>query len=178
MFRVAGSVVMLFGLILSLIFSAFLNINISPTFILMITIWLLWLVLSVLLKLEVEFVIDHLKIFAFSSVLYTLGIVTFLMVYNYLYLSDLVLIINVITSNLSLILSWHFSLSIYKKKKIVFVGGFIGYLLLVFYPNYVDLIPKFGILIALLPNLFVILGCLLILITEVCMKKKGYLNYI
>lgn len=80
----------------------------------------------------------------------------------------------IFSSRFSLIICWHFSLSIYKNKKIVYlISGFVYFLLEIFS---LFLITKD--IITIIQIYLVFIGFISIGITELIMKKKGFLNYI
>ena len=174
--RIGGMVLILFGLILSIIFDAFvLNYAILFAFILVIA--LSWFVLIVFLKLEKDFFVDNafkvsIVLIALSSILIIMGFFvgsSELNAFNFAFLS---------ISNILIILSWHFSLSIYKKQKILFILGTIVFCIFTLIFRISSLMIQFGYFLSLTPLLLVVLGICLIIIAELRMKKKGFLNYI
>ena len=81
-------------------------------------------------------------------------------------------------SNLFVISCWHFSFSIYKKEKILFIITGLGYILTTVSFKIYSLNTQLGLYIGSIPLFCVILGMCIILIAEARMKKKGLLNYI
>jgi hypothetical protein len=94
---------------------------------------------------------------------------------------DIFLIIKfviTVSSFLMLISSWHFSLSIYRKSKLIFVIGGFGYFILNIFLWLVIFNLELVFIFNLILLIFNLLGFLLIIVAELKMKKKGLLNYI
>jgi hypothetical protein len=81
-------------------------------------------------------------------------------------------------SEILIIINWHFSLSIFKKEKLIFLISGILYCILTFIFSLSSLILQLGLLLGIAPLVLVVLGVLTIIIAEILMKKKGLLNYI
>ena len=129
--------------------------------------------MSILLKLERVFVVNN-----STKILMLLAILV--VVLNSVTLpinSDLLNIRFVLleSSNLLLVSCWHFSLSIYRKNKLIFIiGGFSSLVLNMLLWSSLKHVFIIGLSL-LLTQLF---GLLLIILAELIMKKKGLLNYI
>lgn len=166
--RIIGMVLILIGLVLS-IFLDFLVIINALLIILLILIETLWFIFSLFLKLEKNFFIEHvikisIILSCFSIVLIILGIV--FSTAN----STFFLFVFKVISNLLIIICWHFCLSLYKKEKLIFFFSGTGYII-------ITLI--YGITaFAVIPLMLITLGIVIIIISEILMKKKGLLNYI
>ncbi|MFX1384224.1 MAG: hypothetical protein ACFFBP_17450, partial [Promethearchaeota archaeon] len=81
-------------------------------------------------------------------------------------------------SDILLIFCWHNALSIYKKEKIIFLIGGIGYLIISLIFRISSIIISLNLFFKLVPIALVIFGIFLIIFAEIRMKKKGLLNYI
>jgi hypothetical protein len=84
----------------------------------------------------------------------------------------------IVSSNLLLIICWHFSLSIYKKKKLIFIFSGTGYCIITFILWLANFVSYSFLVFILIPLVLVLIGILLIVVAELSMKKKGLLNYI
>lgn len=171
--RIVGMILILIGLILSFFFDFF--IEISPfLIILLILIEVLWFTFSLCLKLERKFYIEHLyQIFlflvGFSISLTLLGVLL-----NNLSSNGFIF---KIVSNLLIILCWHVCLSLYKNEKVIFLLSGFSYITLSLIYGIKILSLKIGGY-AIIPLILIILGMLIIIISEILMKRKGLLNYI
>ena len=172
--RIVGSLLILIGLILSLILDYFI-LNNPLLYLFVILIVVPPFILSILLKLERDFIVDN------SSKLLLLLVIESIVLSALIFAFDIFLIINffiTVSSLLMLISSWHFSLSIYRINKLIFhIGGF-GYFILniFFWLEIFNLDTTF--IFNLIPLVITLLGFLLIIVAELKMKKKGLLNYI
>ncbi|MFX1322453.1 MAG: hypothetical protein ACFFAQ_12510 [Promethearchaeota archaeon] len=170
--RIVGMILILIGLILSFFLDIF--VEISPLLIiLLILIEVLWFIFSLCLKLERKFCIEHLfQIFLFLVFLSLCLTLIGILLNN---LSSNGFIFK-ITSNLLIIVCWHFCLSLYKKEKVVFLFSGIGYITLSLTYGIKILILKIGGY-AVIPLVLIIFGMVIIIISETIMKRKGFLNY-
>lgn len=171
--RVLGMVLILFGLIASLIFDFF--IIDTGLYILTVLVMLPWFILIVLLKLEKDFFVENMVKFflalsIYSVVIIIIGIIGASTAFVMLY-------IMIVISNILIIFCWHYALSIFKKEKLIFLIGGIGYCVLVIVFK-LSLFLLLGMILGLVPLVFVILGIFLIIIAEMRMKRKGLLNYV
>ena len=120
----------------------------------------LTLLVSILSKLEISFFKKY-EFHIFITLLIVILELSFLPSYMPL------------SSSYFLVICWHFCLSIYKKKKIIFsICGSLFIALRIF------LVLGSGNNIFLIPIVLTTIGMLLILIAEKVLKKKGLLNYI
>ena len=171
--RIVGMILILIGFILSFFLDIF--VELSPLlFILLILIETLWFIFSLCLKLERTFYIEHLfQIFlflVFFSICFTiLGV----LLNN---LSSNGFIFKII-SNLLIIVCWHFCLSLYKNEKIFFLLSGVGYVSLSLMYGIKILSLKIGGY-AIIPLVLIISGMVIIIISEIIKKRKGFLNYI
>ncbi|MFX0180070.1 MAG: hypothetical protein ACFE78_07750, partial [Candidatus Hodarchaeota archaeon] len=132
-------------------------------------------ILSFGLKFEINFLRNNLL-----KISIILGILSIILAITGI-LIDLIrysLFIVVLLSNFLLLICWHYSPSIYKKEKVWAIIGGVSYavLTIIFILNI--LIYLFGILTGLIPILLLSLGIFLILLIELIMKRKGFLNYV
>ncbi|TFG21908.1 MAG: hypothetical protein EU532_14795 [Promethearchaeota archaeon] len=167
--RFTGSILILIGLMISLIFRIlFLDNTIGSI------IWILlnlpWIMVSFLLKLSIDFVSNNSKKILLFLIIYSSLILLVLIMWNVLIAATVVF--NFILSLLSLT-SWYFCLSLYKKRKIVFLLSGIFYV-----SGSIFLNLKNDFLGTILSICIVGLGIVLILIIEFNLRKKGYMNYI
>ena len=126
-YRIVGSIIILISLILSIIFDYFiLNNPLLYLFILLTVVPPF--ILSILIKLEQDFFVNNssklLLFLLLESAIFSALIFAFI---------DTFLIVKyamTTSSTLLLISSWHFSLSLYKKDKFIFVISGFGYFIL------------------------------------------------
>ena len=168
--RIFGSFLIMLSIILSVLF-IILAQNTLLFYYLLIIIFFPF-ALSVLLKLERNFFVKNSNIFLLLISL----VILFINIIVLLTLNSLLIIFSLLEcSNILLICCWHFSLSLYKKGKIIFIiSGLGSYILNITLWLYLgDIIV---ILAFITPTL--ILGLFLIIFAELLMRKKGLLNYI
>ena len=133
-------------------------------------------ILSILLKLEQDFFVNNAKSFLYTLLLEIIVVdsITFAFYNTFLTLTTVITSSSIILINIC----WHFSLSIYKKDKIIFFICGISYILL----NIPILLNSISVshifIINLILLVFLSLGLLLIISAELIMKRKGWLNYI
>jgi len=167
--RIIGAILIFIGLFLSIIF----KIRIIESFIgsfLWIIIILPWIISYFLLKLSNDFIINNFKRISYLLIIYSISFYVIAAIWNFLIAT---IILVSLCLDLLLLNSWNLSLTIYKKKKIIF---FISGL------SYIAGTTMVNIQVAFLEYLICIItvsgGIATILITEYHMHKKGYLNYI
>lgn len=172
--RLTGTILIIISLAFSIIFNYFI-LNNSVLYLILILINVPPLILSILLKLELDVITKNsLKfIFTISTIFLCLIIVTIF--FNSFLMIKFVLIVS---SNLLLISCWHFSLSIYKKKKLIFIFSGTGYCIIIFILWLANFVSYSFLVFILIPLVLVLIGILLIIGAELSMKKKGLLNYI
>lgn len=174
-YRLLGSILLLISLVLGLLLG-FLTLTHPFLSITLILITIPPFVLSILLKLEQDFFVNNARRFLYLLLIEIVVVnsITFAFYNTFLALT------TVITSSsiILLIICWHFSLSIYKKNKIIFFICGISYILI----NIPILLDSVSISHLFMINLTLIisvsLGLFLIISAELIMKKKGWLNYI
>jgi hypothetical protein len=171
-FRILGSFLILVSLILSVLFKL-LAISNLLVFLLLILLVLPSFLYSVLLKLEQDFFVKNSTIILF--ILVFVGLIINIVVFFMWDLSLIIIFVLFECSDLLIINCWHYSLSIYKRRKIVFaLSGLFSFVLNCIIWLYLGEIIV--IVVFLIPTL--ILGILLIIFAELRMRKKGLLNYI
>ena len=174
-FRLLGSFLILISLILSIILDYFI-LNNPLLYLFIVLIVIPPFILSILLKLERDFIVNNssklLLLLVIESII--LSVLIFAFIDTFLVIK----FVMTVSSSLLLISSWHFSLSLYKKNKFIFVIGGFGYFIL----NILLGLEIFNLdtifIFNLFPLVFILLGLLLIIVAELIMKKKGLLNYI
>lgn len=154
-----------FMILTNYLLSVFLILSIIPPFI-----------FSILLKIEQEFIVKNAKGFLFLLLLEMIVLNFIILTYYSISLALTTVLFSI--SIILLIISWHFSLSIYKKKKIIFIMSGTSYYF-VYLPILLDSILFTHLLINNLILLFLFfLGVFLIILAELLMRKKGWLNYV
>ena len=175
--RILGMVLILFGLLITLILDYIFVMANFTLYLLILLIIIPWFLLIILLKLEKDFIVDHAIIFFFILCVYTIIIIFVALPFSPNELTSLLFIMLVI-SDILLLICWHFSFSIYKKEKLIFVLCGIGYLIITSTFRLLPIMIDLPWLLKLAPAALVLLGMILILFAEMKMRKKGLLNYI
>ena len=173
--RIVGSILILIGFIISLILD-YLILNNPLLYLFMTLIVVPPFILSILLKLERDFIVNNSSKLLLLLVIESIALSVFIFAsFNIFLILKFVLIVS---SLLLLVSSWHFSLSLYKKNKLIFVIGGFGYYILNIFLWLVIFNWDVVFIFNLIPFVFILLGFLLIIVAELKMKKKGLLNYI
>jgi hypothetical protein len=181
--RLKGSFLLLLVIFISISFDYFI-LNNSLLYLLFILICIPPFILSIFLKLEQDFIVKHsTKILAIIATI----IISLIIIANFFISSLMIIFALVFSSNLLLISCWHFSLSLYKKHRLIFVFSGLGYCIInlfLWFAYFILNIFTYSMLfyyllvVILLPLLLALIGILLIVVAELSMKKKGLLNYI
>ena len=135
-----------------------------------------WLIIYLALKFEISFISSR-KLFFFLFLIIYSSFMTLLLFIGLLTFSKLKYIILSCLVEIFLLTSWNFSLSIYKKRKLIFIissiiSSIFIIISVIFYLSISNWI--FNII-----NLFLyIIGLFLIVFSEYKLKRKGFLNYI
>ena len=167
--RIIGSIFILVGLILSIIYNLILNMDPIQVIILITP----WIFLSTSLKLEFSLAMNNKTMIILLFSIYTVGIYVLTIFWNPLNFINLFCIVDL---TLALLVCWHFSLSIYRKQKIYFImGGVIYIIITFFYRIHLGFLYCLELIIELI---LVSFGIILILFIEYILYRKGYLNYI
>lgn len=170
--RIIGSLMILVGLFLSI----FLNLTFVNNIIgnlITIVIIIPWLLFSIVLKVELNFFINNTNKVAIFLIIYSVFLVFIPIFISW---SIFAIIIIITSLNLLLLFCWHFSLSIYKLKKYIFLVSGLGYIIGTIWMN-LQIISAISPIIVF-SLIFIILGLILILGIEYHLRKIGYLNYI
>ncbi len=170
--RLLGATFILIGLIISILFSFTLLDN-SFVSLMVILIIFPWFLFSIFLKLEIDFFTTNIKRILILTMIYSLILIflTFLQEFS----SGILLSFYSFTL-LLLLVCWHFSLSIYKKEKVIFVISGSVYM--------INILSFSSQLFLLNPPIFILnivivcFGILSIIIIEISLRKKGFLTYI
>ena len=174
-YRISGSIILLISLILAMLLGL-LSLNNLLLSMLLILITIPPFVLSILLKLEQDFFVNNAKRFLFLLLIENIAVNSIIIAFYNIFVA----LATVITSSsiIILLICWHFSLSIYKKNKILFFICGVSYFIL----QFLILLGSISISHLFIFNLTLLisvsLGLLLIISAELIMKKKGWLNYI
>jgi len=173
--RVLGFIILLISLVFGYLLG-FLTLNQPFLSITLILITIPPFVLSILLKLEQDFFVNNARKFLYLLLIEMVVVnsITFAFYNTFLALKTVIISSSIIL----LIICWHFSLSIYKKNKIIFFICGISYIII----NIPILLDSISVSHLFIINLILIisvsLGLFLIISAELIMKKKGWLNYI
>ncbi len=172
--RLIGTTLILIGFVLSIPFNYFI-LNNSLLYLLFILIAIPPFILSIFLKLEQDFIIKNsLKILLIIITIVITLIITAVLFSSFL----MILFALIVSSNLLLVSCWHFSLSLYKKNKLIFIFSGLGYCIINLFLWFANFVLNNLLVVILLPLLLALVGILLIIVAELSMKKKGLLNYI
>ena len=173
--RLLGMVLILFGLLISIALDYFIHSFILYVFVLLI--FIPWFALVVLLKLEIDFIVNKTVIFTVILIFYS---IIMLLIGNILSTNatNSLIFISTIISNVLLVFSWNYAISIFKKKKLVFLIGGLGYCILTAIFRLIPLMSQLFLILSLTPLSLVLFGMILIFLAELRMRKKGLLHYI
>jgi len=181
--RLKGSMMLFIVIFISISFDYFI-LNNPLLYLLFIFICIPPFIQSIFLKLEQDFIVKHsAKILAIIATI-TISLV---IIANFFIPSLMFLFTLVVSSNLLLIICWHFSLSLYKKHRLIFIYSGSGYCIInlfLWFAHFILNIFTYSMLfyhllvVILLPLFLALIGILLIVVAELSMKKKGLLNYI
>ncbi len=174
--RFIGLFFFLLGLIFSVVSDFFLFQD-KLIFILLLIINLVILSFILCLKLELNLIREN---FLASFIIICLFIISlFIVSFDYLLRKALHdEYIFIISSNILIIISWHYSISFYKKKKLIFIFGFIIYVFITFFLRLRKLIDQIGLVVSLLPLILISSGVTVILLAEISMIRRGLLKFI
>ncbi|MFX1392805.1 MAG: hypothetical protein ACFFAH_04440 [Promethearchaeota archaeon] len=175
--RLLGMVVILFGLLITFVIDYIFVISNITINLLILCIIIPWFVLIILLKLEMDFFVENTLIFYIIIAIYSVIIIVISIIIIPNVFGPIQIAILAI-SDILLIFCWHNALSIYKKEKIVFLLGGIGYFIISLIFRISSIIISLSLFFKIVPIALVIFGIFLIIFAEMRMKKKGLLNYI
>ncbi|MFW9937147.1 MAG: hypothetical protein ACFFD5_05820 [Candidatus Thorarchaeota archaeon] len=174
--RLAGACLILIGLFSSIFLDLFI-LDAWTVSLIALLIEIPWILLSIFIKLEINYFKENLKLI--SIVLYVSFII--FIVFGLLLspnLSIAILFILILISTFCLTACWHFSISIFKKEKIIAVLGGVGYGILSIFCRFNELGILFGPVTSLTPIFLISIGFILILVIEYYMMRKGLLKYV
>jgi len=174
-YRLLGSILLLISLILAMVLE-FLIFNNPLLSITLILITVPPFVLSILLKLEQDFFVNNAK-----NILYLLLIENIVLNSIIIAFYSTSIALNAVitsSSNILLLICWHFSLSIYKKNKRIFFICGVSYFIVQFLILLGNISVSHLFIINLILIISVSFGLFLITSAEIIMKKKGWLKYI
>jgi hypothetical protein len=172
--RLIGTTLILIGFIFSIPFNYFI-LNNSLLYLLYILIGIPPFILSIFLKLEQDFIVKN-----SSKILLIVVTISITLIITAIFFSSFLMIkfALIVSSNLLLVSCWHFSLSLYKKNKLIFIFSGLGYCIINLFLWFTNFVLNSLLVVILLPLFLALLGILLIIVAELSMKKKGLLNYI
>jgi hypothetical protein len=149
--------------------------------------FLLWFLFFILSKFAIDLIIDNEILLQKLLLLFTciMGLVSTLLII-FIMEARLVIVYLIQTiSILMLIFCWNFSLSIFKKKKYIFIVSGVVYLILTLIFDIASLninefsdIFAFENFFAIFSVLLTLIGIIFIILGELRMKQKGLLHYI
>ncbi len=184
--RYLGMVFLLIAIPFTII-SDYILMNNSFIFLLYVISFFLWLLFFILLKFEIDLITDNEIILQKLLLIFTciMGIVSILLIIFLMELRFLILYLIQTISIIMLIYCWNFSLSIFKRKKYIFILSGVVYLLLTLVfdipslnINKISDIFVFENFFRIVSVLLTLIGLIFIILGELRMKKKGLLNYI
>ena len=167
--RIIGFSVILIGIIISIVFDFFILDPLSFIYSFLPLLILLLFILS--LKFEVQFIREN---YTISAIIMITGVIIFCimgLIQSFIEPIHIVYLLNT-SSNILIVISWHYSLTIYKKKKLITIGGYILYSFLTVSLRLYTFNTLIGLFLSLLPFILRSCGQVIILITEIRMKKK------
>jgi len=174
--RFIGASIFLLGLIISIILDIYL-IETFISFIALVLIIILLFSFILCLKFELRFIRENYTISSLSIVIFLIILMTIGFIYSFLKSRNLVFLF-ISSSNILIIISWHYSLALYKKKKLISIVGYILYSTITLFLRLRRHYSQIGLILSFLPLILITCGMLVILITEIRMKRKGLLNYL
>ncbi|MBY9011674.1 MAG: hypothetical protein KGD70_04820 [Candidatus Lokiarchaeota archaeon] len=173
--RLVGSILIFISIVLEMSLS-FLILN-NPLLILSIILFTAPpFILSVLLKLEQNFMVKNTT--KFLPLVLLEIIVVYIVIFAFFRVDLTIKFYLVSCSNLLLIICWHTSLSLYKNKKIIFFLSSAGYFIINTLIWLNNIVYPYLYTTNLILKLTVLLGIFLITSSELIMKKKGWLKYL
>ena len=175
-FRLFGNVLFLIGIIFTIIFDFFILQNLLVYFLLVLSVGLHFS-LIIGFKFELKFLDDNrLTILT----ILTIFIVIFLLIGSILIqeLSRSLIFLFLTLSNSLGMICWDFSLSIFKKKKWVFIVGSLIYISTLILFRFPVLMKNYSFIVFILPLIFVTIGTGTILSAEIKLIKKKLIKFI
>lgn len=174
--RFIGSFFFLSGLIFSIISDYFLFQD-NVIFIFLLIINLVMLLFVFCLKFELNFIRES---FLASFLIICLLIITlFIVSFDYVLRKRVYIEYTfILCSNIFTIISWHYSISFYKKKKLIFIFGFIIYVIITLSLRLRMLVDHTGLIMNLISLILIISGVAVILLIELRMIRNGLLKFI
>lgn len=173
--RYFGSFLLLLAFILNLIYDLLL-VNKVLSLIFMFFLIIPWIGVVIMLKSEV----DKIKNNKNMTISLLIGFSFFLSIVFYLFLTnnEFIFTLLLVIPDILLIFAWHFSISIYKKEKIIFIILVICFIVFSLLNKIQSYITRYSIIFGLLPYALTLFGISVILLAELYLKKKGLLVYI
>jgi len=173
--RVFGMILFLIGIIFNVILDFFI-LQDNPVFLLSIFIFFLSLCIVVGFKLELKLFIEKKSNLLIILVIFSTIILIFGSLLS-LEQSNIHFFLLLSLSNSIVIVSWHYSLSFYRKKKLGFIIGSVVYIAISLIIRYTTLMNLLGF-IGLIPFILIIFGIGSIILSEGILYKKKLLKYV
>ncbi len=174
--RVIGAFIILLGMIISIIFDFFILNDILVFMYSFLTVLILFSFI-LCLKFELRFIRENYTISSISIFICLIILLTIGFIYSFIKSVGIVYLF-ITSSNILIIISWHYSLALYKKKKLISIVGYILYSTITIFLRLRMYYTQIGLILSYLPLILITCGILVILITEIRMKRKGLLNYL
>jgi hypothetical protein len=172
--RTLGMVINLLGLILTIIFAGIGITNLNQNGFLIIGPLISTILFVFFIKIEVDAVDDHRPIFLLLAIASGIIVEVILFAVSFLnWLDFLLYYLPLLFALISMTICWHYTLSIYKKEKVRFLMGYVGFIALFIGFDYVWI----GLL-ALIPIIIVTFAVVLTILAEQQLISKKLMNYI
>jgi hypothetical protein len=174
--RLIGTALIIISFFPAIIFDLYVLLN-TNSFIFDILTVVLWILIVVCFKLEIDAIVDNVEKIIMPLLIYSLIMITAGAALSRGALASVSFIFLSI-SNVLFILCWQFSLSIYKKEKLAYLITGFGYIVITLLLRINALTTYLCCFAGPIPFILFIIGFSLIIVAEYSMKKKGLLNYI
>lgn len=174
--RFIGAFIILLGIIISITLDFFILNDILVFTYSFLTILILFSFI-VCLKFELRFIRENYIISSISIVICLIILLTMGFIYSFIK-SVGVIYLFITSSNILIVMSWHYSLALYKKKKLISIVGYILYSSITIFFRLMQSFSQILLILNFLPLFLITCGILVILITEIRMKRKNLLNYL
>ncbi|KKN38261.1 hypothetical protein LCGC14_0755310 [marine sediment metagenome] len=176
LFRLLGNILFLIGIIITIILDFYIVQNLLVYFLLVLSVGLHFsLILG--FKLDFRFLDDNrLTILTIITIITSILLLIGSILSQRLLKTPIFLFLTL--SNSLGMICWDFSLSLFKKKKIMFIIGSLVYISTSFFFRFLVLMKTYGFIGLLLPLIFTTIGIGTILSAEIKLIKKKLLKYI
>ncbi len=174
-FRVFGMILLLIGIIFTVILDFYI---LQDTIVFLLSIGIFFLSLSIIIgfKLELKLFIEKKSNLLIIMVIFSTIILIFGSLLS-LKQSNIHLFLLLSLSNSIVIVSWHYSLSFYRKKKFIFIIGSVAHITISLIIRHTALMKLLGF-IGLIPFILITFGIGSIITSEGILYKKKLLKYV